>query len=202
MPHLNIQPPEGVTYIPSRPSHIGNAIQNISRMLDELSQVNFIQLSDKLNETLDSLSEILSKSDLKSTLSSVDQICSSLQVSSKRLESALSEENVQKINSAIGNLESGIASLRKFSDDPELGGTVRKLNVFLDDAVDAIKEVRATGAKVGDDAAVLRRRLEITLTRLDNSLKQLQEFAQNVANDPNQFVRGRQESPVQPASGK
>lgn len=49
MPHLDVQPGDGVIYIPSRPSHIGNAIQNISRMLDELEKVNFIQLADKLN---------------------------------------------------------------------------------------------------------------------------------------------------------
>lgn len=202
MPHLDVRPPDGVTYVPSRPSHIGNAIQNISRMLDELGKVNFIQLADKLNETLDNMSELLNKSELKSMLNNVDQICSSLQISSRRLETALSEDNVRKINSTIDNLEAGIASMRKFSDDPEVGELAKNLNVFLGDAVAAIKDARSAGAQVGEDAAALRLRLEMTLTRLDNSLKQLQDFTQDVANDPNQFIRGRQEKPVQPSSGK
>ena len=50
----------------------------------------------------------------------------------------------------------------------------------------------------GESAAALKLRLEMTLTRLDNSLRQLQEFTQNVENDPNQFVKGRQEKPVLP----
>ena len=74
MPHLDVQPGDGVIYIPSRPSHIGNAIQNISRMLDELEKVNFIQLADKLNETLDNMSEILNRGELKSTLNNINQI--------------------------------------------------------------------------------------------------------------------------------
>ena len=202
MPHLDVQPPDGVTYVPSRPSHIGNAIQNISRMLDELSKVNFIQLGDKLNDTLDNMSELLGKSQLKETLDNVNRICSNLEISSHRLETAMSEENVRKINDIITNLDAGILSLRKFSSSSEADQLLKNLNVFLCDAVVAIKDVRAAGAQVGSDADALRLRLEMTLTRLDNSLKQLQEFSQDVANDPNQFVRGRQEKPIQPGSGK
>lgn len=190
MPHLDVQPGDGVIYIPSRPSHIGNAIQNISRMLDELEKVNFIQLADKLNETLDNMSEILNRGELKSTLNNINQICSNLEISSRRLQAALSEENVQKVNRAIDNLDAGILSLRKFGDSPELGTMVRSLNTFLTDASAAIKKAEAGGAKLSDDAA-LKLRLEMTLTRLDNSLRQLQEFTQNVENDPNQFVKGR-----------
>ena len=198
MPHLDVQPGDGVIYIPSRPSHIGNAIQNISRMLDELEKVNFIQLADKLNETLDNMSEILNRGELKSTLNNINQICSNLETSSRRLQAALSEENVQKVNRAIDNLDAGILSLRKFGDSPELGTMVRSLNTFLTDASAAIKKAEAGGAKLSDDAAALKLRLEMTLTRLDNSLRQLQEFTQNVENDPNQFVKGRQEKPVLP----
>lgn len=202
MPHLDVRPPDGVTYVPSRPSHIGNAIQNISRMLDELSKVNFIQLGDKLNDTLDNMSELLGKSQLKETLDNVNRICSNLEISSHRLETAISEENVRKVNDIITNLDAGILSLRKFSSSSEADQLLKNLNVFLCDAVAAIKDVRVAGAQVGSDADALRLRLEMTLTRLDNSLKQLQEFTQDVANDPNQFVRGRQEKPIQPASGK
>lgn len=202
MPHLDVRPPDGVTYVPSRPSHIGNAIQNISRMLDELSKVNFIQLGDKLNDTLDNMGELLGKSQLKETLDNINRICSNLEVSSHRLETAMSEENVRKVNDIITNLDAGILSLRKFSSSAEADQLLKNLNVFLCDAVAAIKDVRAAGAQVGSDADALRLRLEMTLTRLDNSLKQLQEFSQDVANDPNQFIRGRQEKPIQPGSGK
>ena len=38
----------------------------------------------------------------------------------------------------------------------------------------------------------------MSLTRLDNMLKQLSTLAENLSADPNQFIRGRQETPVQP----
>ncbi len=201
LPYLNVRPPDGVTYIPSRPSHIGNAIQNISRMLEGLSQINFIQFADKLDETIDSLGEILNRKEFQNTLTNIDQICASLQISSKRLEVALSSENVDKINHSIANLDAGLASLRKLSDDPEAMEAVKNLNAFLKDAVEALEEARTAGTKVGEDAAALRRRFEMTLTRLDNSLQTLQEFTRNVSADPNQFVRGRQEPPL-PESAK
>jgi len=202
LPDLDVKPPAEVTYIPSRPSHIGNAIQNISRMLDELGKVNFIQLSDKLNRTLDSMNEILNKSELRNTLDNVNRICSDLQVTSHRLEATLSEVNVQKINEIITNLDAGIASLRKFGASPEVNRLLKQTNAFLGDAISAIKDARTVGAKVGDDAAAMQIRLEMTLTRLDNSLHTLQEFTQNVSDDPNQFIRGRQEKPVLPSAGK
>ena len=198
MPHLDVHPEEGVTYIPSRPSHIGNAIQNISRMLDELGKVNFIQLVDKLNETLDNTSELLEKGQLKNTFDSINRICANLETTSLRLQTALSEENVGKIDRAIDNLDAGIISLRKFGDSPELSNVITNLNTFLTDATDAIRKAEAGTAALGDEAAEIKLRIEMTLTRIDNSLRQLQELSQTLANDPNQFVRGRQEQPVLP----
>ena len=198
VPHLDVHPEDGIIYIPSRPSHIGNAIQNISRMLDELEKVNFIQLADKLNGTLDNMSDLLEKGEPKNTFNSINRICNNLETSSQRLQTALSEENVRKLDRAIDNLDAGIISLRKFGDSSELRDVVINLNTFLTDASEAIKKAEAGSAALGSEAADLKLRLEMTLTRIDNTLKQLQEFSQTLSNDPNQFVRGRQEKPVLP----
>ena len=111
-PHLDITPPPDVSYIPSRPSHIGNAIQNISRMLDELEKVNFIQLADKLNETLDNMSGLLNQSELRNTLKSINTICNNLENSISRLQVVLSDSNVAKLNRSIDNLDAGIQEFR------------------------------------------------------------------------------------------
>ncbi|WP_294507779.1 MlaD family protein [uncultured Victivallis sp.] len=198
VPHLDVPAEDGIIYIPSRPSHIGNAIQNISRMLDELGKVNFIQLADKLNETLDNTSELLEKGQLQNTFDSINRICANLETTSRRLQTALSEENVRKIDRAITNLDESIISLREFGNAPELHQLLTNLNAFLTDASDAIKKAEAGSAALGEEAADLKLRMEMTLTRIDNTLKQLQEFTQSLSNDPNQFVRGRQEKPVLP----
>ncbi|MDR0931463.1 MAG: MlaD family protein [Victivallales bacterium] len=196
VPHLDVSSESGLTYIPSRPSHIGNAIQNISRMLDELEKVNFIQLADKLNETLDNANAILNQGDLRSAVSNLNLICSNLEVSSSRLQSVITEDNVKKVNRTIDNLDAGMIALRKLGNEQELENMVKNLSQFLADASTAIKKVESGSAIFGSEASALRRRLEMTLTRIDNTLGQLQEFTQELSNDPNQFVRGRQEKPL------
>ncbi len=200
LPHLEVTPPAGVTYIPSRPSHIGNAIQNISRMLDELEKVNFIQLADKLNQTLDNMSEILTQSELRHTLKSVNTICENLESSISRLQSVLSEENVGKLNRAIDNIDVGMTTLRNVTDQHDLGETITNLNAFLLQARTALNDAQEGGKALSGDAAAMKLRLEMTLTRLDNTLKELAGMAENLSQDPSQLVRGRQEPPVLPES--
>ncbi len=196
LPRLDIRPPVGVTYIPSRPSHIGNAIQNISRMLDELEKVNFIQLADKLNETLDNMSELLNQSELRNTLRNINSICANLENSSRRLQIVLSDENVAKFNRVIDNVDIGIRSLKKFAEDQEIGATIRNLDHFLIEARSALADAREGSRQLGEKAEQMSLRFEMSLTRFDNSLDELVRLLENISDDPSQFVRGRQEKPL------
>ena len=197
-PHLDITPPPDVSYIPSRPSHIGNAIQNISRMLDELEKVNFIQLADKLNETLDNMSGLLNQSELRNTLKSINTICNNLENSISRLQVVLSDSNVAKLNRSIDNLDAGIQEFRSSLNGKTLSETLANFDGFLTEARAAIADARTGSRELGAQAGEVRLRLEMSLTRLDNMLKQLSTLAENLSADPNQFIRGRQETPVQP----
>ena len=197
-PHLDITPPPDVSYIPSRPSHIGNAIQNISRMLDELEKVNFIQLADKLNETLDNMSGLLNQSELRNTLKSINTICNNLENSISRLQTVLSDSNVAKLNRSIDNLDAGIQEFRSSLNGKTLSETMANFDGFLTAARAAIADARTGSRELGEQAGEVRLRLEMSLTRLDNMLKQLSTLAENLSADPNQFIRGRQETPVQP----
>lgn len=197
-PHLDITPPPDVSYIPSRPSHIGNAIQNISRMLDELEKVNFIQLADKLNETLDNMSGLLNQSELRNTLKSINTICNNLENSISRLQVVLSDSNVAKLNRSIDNLDAGIQEFRSSLNGKTLSETLANFDGFLTEARAVIADARTGSRELGAQAGEVRLRLEMSLTRLDNMLKQLSTLAENLSADPNQFIRGRQETPVQP----
>ena len=199
LPHLEFKPQPGVSYIPSRPSHIGNAIQNVSRMLDELEKVNFIQLADKLDETLDNVSGFLNQSELRETLKSVNSICVNLEGSVRNLQNVLSEANVRKLNQTIDNVDRSIRNISEVAGSDDLKQLVRNLDAFLVEARALMTDLRRSGREVGADAEALRIRFEMTLTRLDNTLRQLSNLAENLSADPNQFVRGRQEPPVQPA---
>ena len=138
-PHLDITPPPDVSYIPSRPSHIGNAIQNISRMLDELEKVNFIQLADKLNETLDNMSGLLNQSELRNTLKSINTICNNLENSISRLQTVLSDSNVAKLNRSIDNLDAGIQEFRSSLNGKTLSETMANFDNFEVVSADILK---------------------------------------------------------------
>ncbi len=197
IPPLDITPPPGVTYIPSRPSHIGNAIQNISRVVDELEKVNFIQLADKINTTLDDINSILTDTEMRDTLLKIHSICSNLDTAISHLSGVLSEENVQRVNQSLANLEAGIANVRELTDKEALSATVAQLNAFLGEARTAMQSAQAGGRMIGRNAETAMLRFEMSLTRLDNTLKQLSLMLENFSDDPNQLLRGRQEPRVQ-----
>ena len=200
LPHLK-DVPEDVFYIQSRPSHIGNAIQNISRVIEELSKVNLVQLTDKLDQTLDSMNDVFGRGELMTTLKHLNNISRDLELSVQNLRSALSQENIEKINRSIANIESSTTGIRKATSPEEIGALVRNLNAFLTDSRAFLEDARQLGNRLGDEAETARRRLESSLTRLDNTSRRLTGAIDRLEDQPNQLVRGRQDPPLEDAAG-
>ena len=197
LPNLEIaKRSDDITYIPSLPSHIGNAIQNISRMLEDLAKINIPQLMDKINGTLDNATELLTRSNLQETLKSIHLICNNLENSISRFQSVFSEENINRFNRMLENGDKGMSELKKLTSDDELKKTVKNINLFISDTRRIINTAETQGKLVGKEAQELKKQLESSLVRMDNLLKQLSETTGNLSADPTQFLRGRQEKPV------
>ncbi|MBQ9776252.1 MAG: MCE family protein [Lentisphaeria bacterium] len=193
---INSRQEDDVTYIPSLPSHIGNAIQNISRMLEDLAKIDIPLLMDKINGTLDNATELLTRSNLQETLKSVHQISLNLENSISRFQSVFSEQNIGRINRMLDNGDQSMAELKRFTADAELVQTVENLNSFLTDARRVLNKAEKQGQIVGAEALELKKQLETSLIRMDNLLKQLAETAGDLSGDPAQFIRGRRSEPV------
>ncbi|MDD3886833.1 MAG: MlaD family protein [Victivallaceae bacterium] len=173
LPQSAVNPEPGVLYVPAMPSHIGNAIQNVSRMLDDLAQINFAKLISELNETLENTNELITRTDLKTTLDRINNICASLEKTADRMQQAMSEENLKKLDGALTNFDG-----------------------FLSEARTMLGEAKTQSKHISGEAAIIRTRLEQSLTRLDNLMKQCTATAAELERDPSQFVRGRQEPPL------
>ena len=197
VPPLDITPPRGVTYIPSRPSHIGNAIQNVSRVLEDLGKVNVLQLADKLNTTLDDINTLLTQSEMSDTLRKLHTISGNLETFTANMNEAVSQENVRRLNQSFAALETGLANLEELTGTKMLADTIGQLNGFLTEARAALRTAEDGGRVFGSNAEILKQRFEMSLTRLDNTLKQLTQLMEQFAADPNQLVRGRREPQVQ-----
>ncbi len=190
--HRYVKPPAGRIYIPSRPSHIGNAIQNISRMLDELQKVDFIEIANKLNQSFDNLNTLVNNQRLTETLDSIHRICKAMEGTTVELQKLLTPENIAKVNRTIDSLD----SLQKSSSTENLIEVLRNFNLFLTDARAALTDARQAGRELEGVSKDLRLQFESGLVRFDNTLKQLTRTAEDLGKDPSQFVRGRQEPEV------
>jgi len=195
LPHLT-DVPSDILYIQSRPSHIGNAIQNVSRVIDELSKVNLLQLADKLNQTLDNINAIVSRNDLQEMLTQFHKVSGDLQQSTENLRLILSEANIAKVNRSLDNIELSSRNLQSITSQSELGDLIKNLNAFLLEGRATMQNVDRFGANLTKESVAMRLRLETSLTRLENLSRQLNDYMANLQQDPNQLVRGKQTPPL------
>lgn len=189
LPHVD-KLPSHLLYIQARPSHIGNAIQNISRIIEELSSVNLLKLTDKLDQALDSTNELLRQGDLADTLKQLNSVSRDLEFSVRNMRNALSDQNLDKINRAIVNIENSTANIMRTTSQEELGETMRNLNIFLQDARTFLKTAGELTGKLNASAEPVGTQLAETLTTLNNLAAQLGAIAERLEDNPDQLIRG------------
>ena len=190
LPHLE-NLPEDRLYIPALPSHIGNAIQNISRVIEELNQVNLIMLSDKLERALDRMNDLFGQSDLIDTMHQLNQVSRELSTAVGNLHRALSDENIGRINQSVANIESATDNVRRLTGGAEVAETLKNLNEGITEMRQFLRSAERAGESFGQEAESGFARLADTLTRLDNASRMLSAAIDRWEDDPNQIIRGR-----------
>lgn len=182
---------EGRVFIPSVPTHIGSAIQNVSRVIDSLSKVDLVQLADKVNLALNNVNSVFGSGDLTDTLRNFNKISRQLEQSVQNLSAVLSEENVRKLDNTIGSIDDSMKELREAVRDKKLHDLLSNLNNFMVDARDVLKRAEAHSQTVGVEARELKQNLERSMTRLDNSMSEFVRVVNRLEDQPNQLLRGR-----------
>ncbi len=193
LPYLEVKVPPNLVYIRSVPSHIGNAIQNISRVIEGLSKVDWVQLSDKVNLALNNVNSVFGSGDLTDTLRNFNQISRQLELSARNLSSVLSEENMRKLDNTINSIDESMKGLREAARDENLRRTLDNFNGFLLDTRTFFDTTGAQLADAGQTARQLRLRLEESLTRVDNFLVELNRVLNALDDHPEQLIRGGRE---------
>jgi len=188
--------PSGVTYIPSNPSHIGNAIQNVSRMLEELKSIDWNGFADKINGSLDNLNALLDKKEIEAILKKAERIGNSLEQTAARLEMIVTQENVDRINRALDNLNQSMQNLLKASTSQKVETTLDNLNVFLVAAKKIIDRTDNSADSVHSELKIFLGNLEQSLVRLENNVLNINRTLQDFGRDPTQMIHGRREPEV------
>jgi ABC-type transporter Mla subunit MlaD len=189
LPDVNDLPPH-LFYIQARPSHIGNAIQNISRIIEEFNSINIIKMADKLDQALDTANDLLKQGDLTDLFKQLNNISRDLEFSMRNMRSALSDQNLDKINRTISNIERSTASLMKTASQEELGETLRNLNAFLRETKAFLPAAAQLAEKLNASAGPAGAQLAETVTLLHNLTAQISTLVERLDDNPDALLRG------------
>ena len=187
------QIPPGVSYIPSNPSHIGNAIQNVSRMLEEMKSIDWNGFAEKLNSSLDNLNVLLNKQDLEAALKRFERISTSLENTASRLETVITQQNIDNVNFALNNFNQGTRNLLEVSSSKEVKETVNNLNAFLKTGQTLLDKTGNNAGSVHSEFKTFIHNLETSIIRLENNITGISAMLQDFSKDPGQVIHGRQE---------
>ena len=189
--------PPDVCFVPSNPSHIGNAIQNVSRMLEEMKSIDWNGFATKINSSLDNINTLLNKKELDNALQRFERIVSSLERTTGRLEATITKENMDKINTALSNLDKSTKSLLKFTADKKITETLDNLNSFLHAGKGLIDKTEKNSGKVHSELKTFINNLETSVIRLENRLTGISFMLQDFSKDPGQIIHGKQPSSLE-----
>ena len=187
------QIPPDVSYIPSNPSHIGNAIQNVSRMLEEMKSIDWNGFAEKLNSSLDNLNVLLNKQDLEAALKRFERISTSLEKTASRLENVVTQQNIDNMNFALNNFNQSTRNLLEVSSSKEVKETVNNLNAFLKTGKSLLDKTDNNAGTVHAELKTFLSNLETSLIRLENNITGISSMLQDFSKDPGQVIHGRKE---------
>ena len=187
------QIPPDVSYIPSNPSHIGNAIQNVSRMLEEMKSIDWNGFAEKLNSSLDNLNVLLNKQDLEAALKRFERISTSLEKTASRLENVVTQQNIDNMNFALNNFNQSTRNLLEVSSSKEVKETVNNLNAFLKTGKSLLDKTDNNARTVHAELKTFLSNLETSLIRLENNITGISSMLQDFSKDPGQVIHGRKE---------
>lgn len=188
--------PSGVSFIPSSPSHIGNAIQNVSRMLEDMKSINWNEFAVKVNNSLDQLNTLMGKSHLEQGLERMENISKNLEDATLRLQQVLTQQNVDGINNSLANLNQSTKNLLDVTKDQHIEQTMKSLNVFLVQASALASAAEKNSAGLRTEMSVFLRQLESSLIGIENTLSGLNRIVKDFNRDPAQAVQGHREPAV------
>lgn len=147
--------------IPSRPSHVTEVIENLSKIAEGLSKINFIEFKDKIEKVMDTVDERLNSDRLEKIVKRIDGLSEEFEKAGKTFNTSVTPEK----------LKSMIAEFSK---------TTKAIGTFADNANEKINDIES-----------IRKRLNSALAKFEQTLENLNEFISSIEDDPSSIIRGK-----------
>lgn len=169
---LPVEAPSDVLYIPSRPSHITAVIENISKSAEQLAKVDFVELSERMSNAFESIDTRLNDPKITDLVYKMNSIAI-------KLEALLKGVDREDIEDITGEAKKSLVTINRF-----LNETNNARQVFVTEFND------------------LKRRIVLSLTRLDILLDRMSELTEEIDNDPASILRGKRKPYTIPSTSE
>ena len=179
----------GVFYFASAPGTFNNIIDSVAVSLDKIASVNINQIASDLADNLKALNDILTNPAIRSSLDRLERITGNVETLSNSFAEHLTGEDLKKLIDGVnGNLKN-IKELTSQLNGKLSVVNTRELNRQVVEVLNAAKLLISELQNDSDDAVTIIRKFNTVLGNLN-------EFIEELKDDPSSLVRGRKNTPV------
>lgn len=169
-------------YIPGVTSQLKDVSATLTMALDRISKIRFERIAEHLEESLAQLGQLLSSSEIRSTISRLNDTAANLEKSSHAIANVLSEERMLKITEQIEKTFIAITDLK---------------NSYAKIAADAkIPETTASFRQAMETVSDQRLGIAEILMQMQQTLESIRSLADYLSTDPAALLRGKQQKRV------
>ena len=155
-------------YIPASPSMLTDAIQNISKSLENISKIRFDKISASLENSAVKINEFIDDDTLQDTVSNLKNITA-------KLDSAIANDRLQEL---MDDLQKTVNEFGKLAQRVNSEANIGKTANSIRNAGDAVAQSSAS--------------LENTLFKLDAALDKLTVLINLLNENPSALLRGKE----------
>ena len=179
----------GVFYFASVPGTFNNIIDSVALSLDKIANVNIEQIAGNLDQNLKALNDILTNPAIRNSLDRLERITGNVATLSDSFAEHLTGEDLRKLIDGVNSNLDNISRLTSQLNGKLSAFNTSELNSQIVEVLNASKLLIGELQNDSDDAVHIIRKLNTVLGNLN-------EFIDELKNDPSSLVRGRKAEPV------
>lgn len=169
-------------YVPAQPSIFKDILKLINTSLEKIARVPFDKISDEMTETLKSMQRLLDDPKLKTTISKLEKMSDNLEKSTSSISNVFTENKLREI---VDGLNNNLKSINLLA-----------VNAKNDLQNAQIPETAKSFRNAADSVNNFRQSLQITISKIDQTIDSLNELINYLNDDPSAIVRGKQKPQI------
>lgn len=182
----------GQPIVPTAPDTIAEFTDAIVKISTGLAEVDFKEISDRLNTLLATANTQLENGNIAETIQSVHAAADSIR---KLAENENLESMLASLNKTTANLDALMTHLNEAT--PELAADIKAVLMEASSAMQGLRDVTRSTNTMLDSQTGVPAEMAIALHRMQRAAAAIERLAEYVERNPSAIIRGRAEPPDQ-----